>query len=142
METVLKETSSQGKSSKLKKWLSGSLIILVLVLGGFVYFHYFFVFGTGVKSGQLNYVVHKGYIFKTYEGKLIQAGFNNSNSRDANSTIVQSNQFEFSISKKAVADSLMLLGGREVDLGYIEYKNAVPWRGNSKYVVDRIVAVK
>ena len=30
-------------------------------------------FGEGVKSGELNYVVYKGLVFKTYEGKLIQS---------------------------------------------------------------------
>ena len=50
-------------------------LIAVLVIAGVIYFQYFFVFGEGVKAGELNYMVHKGYIFKTYEGKLIQAGF-------------------------------------------------------------------
>ena len=137
METV----SKGGLSPNIKKWILISLTILLLVFSGFVYFRYFFVFGTGVKSGQLNYVVYKGYVFKTYEGKLIQAGYNNSNSRDA-STLIQSNQFEFSVADKAVADSLMLYGGREVDLSYKEYKAAIPWRGYSRFVVDKIIAVK
>ncbi len=136
------ETDSTGKKSGFKKWIRNIIIVLVIALAGFVYIHYFFVLGTGVKAGELNYVVHKGYVFKTYEGKLIQSGFNNSNSNIKNQTVVQSNQFEFSISDKAIADSLMLCGGREVELHYKEYKGAVPWRGYSKYVVDRIVAVK
>ena len=52
----------------------GSLI-LILVLTGFIYFKFYFVFGEGVKAGELNFVVRKGYIFKTYEGRAIQAGF-------------------------------------------------------------------
>ena len=52
----------------------GSLI-LVLVLPGFIYFKFYFVFGEGVKAGELNFVVRKGYIFKTYEGRALQAGF-------------------------------------------------------------------
>ena len=50
-------------------------LILVLVLTGFIYFKFYFVFGEGVKAGELNFVVRKGYIFKTYEGRAIQAGF-------------------------------------------------------------------
>ena len=51
-------------------------IVLILILSGavFVGIRYYYPFGEGVKVGQLNYVVKKGIIFKTYEGKLIQAG--------------------------------------------------------------------
>jgi hypothetical protein len=50
-------------------------IVLLLILVGFFYFRFYFVFGEGVKAGELNYMVYKGYVFKTYEGKLIQRGF-------------------------------------------------------------------
>ena len=138
------EILSTEKKSVFKKWMRNILIMLVIVLAGFIYFHYFFVLGKGVKAGELNYVVNKGYVFKTYEGKLIQTGFNNSSSIAAKGgpSIVQSNQFEFSIADKAVADSLMRCGGREVELSYKEYIAPVPWRGYSKYVVDKIIAVK
>ena len=138
------ETLSTEKKSTFKKWTRNILILLVIALAAFIYFRYFFVFGSGVKAGELNYVVNKGYVFKTYEGKLIQSGFNNSSSINTKGapSIVQSNQFEFSIADKAVADSLMRCGGREVELSYKEYIAPVPWRGYSKYVVDKIIAVK
>ena len=50
-------------------------IILALALAGFIYFRFYFVFGDGVKAGELNQFIYKGYVWKTYEGKLIQAGF-------------------------------------------------------------------
>lgn len=49
--------------------------IAVLALAAFIFFKFYFVFGEGVKAGELNFVVYKGYIFKTYEGRAIQAGF-------------------------------------------------------------------
>ncbi|MGO4877337.1 hypothetical protein ACEN2P_12100 [Pedobacter psychrotolerans] len=49
-------------------------VLLVIVIAAICYYRYFFVFGEGVKAGELNYVVKKGYLFKTYEGKLIQSG--------------------------------------------------------------------
>ena len=49
-------------------------ITIAAVLAAAAYFRFFFVFGEGVKSGELNYVVYKGVLFKTYEGKLIQTG--------------------------------------------------------------------
>jgi uncharacterized protein YpmB len=123
---------------KGKKILNIFLVILVLVLVGFVYARYFFVVGEGVKSGQLNYVVHKGYLFKTYEGRLIQAGFKSSS---VTGTAIQSNEFIFSVGNKEIAEKLMLKGGKDVDLHYKEYMGTLPWRGYSKYVVDSIVVI-
>jgi len=57
------------KSKRFKKFMRRFLLLLILGLGIFIYFKYFYVFGDGVKSGHLNYAVKKGNIFKTYEGK-------------------------------------------------------------------------
>jgi hypothetical protein len=116
------------------------IILLLFILVGlllFFSFHYLFVFGDGVKSGELNYVVKKGYIFKTYEGKLIQSGL-----RSKSPGTVQSYEFEFSISDEAVAKRLMLSGGKQVELHYKEYKGALPWRGYSEFVVDSIITIQ
>ena len=59
------------KKKKKRKGLIWFIGILILALGIFTYVRYYYVFGTGVKSGELNYLVYKGVIFKTYEGKLI-----------------------------------------------------------------------
>ena len=58
----------------MRKTLWSIFFILLLVAAGFVYWKFYFVFGEGAKSGELNYLVKKGYVFKTYEGKLIQSG--------------------------------------------------------------------
>ena len=42
---------------------------------------------------------------------------------------------------KAVADSLMLCSGKQVELHYKEYNGMLPWRGMQHYIVDRIVSV-
>lgn len=60
------------KPTAMRQHLWKIILILVLVLGGVGYFRYYWVFGTGAKAGELNYVVHKGVLFKTYEGKMIQ----------------------------------------------------------------------
>ena len=61
-------------------------VIVALALSAFVYFKFYFVFGEGVKAGELNFVVHKGYVFKTYEGRVIQAGFSHMNSTSRSQT--------------------------------------------------------
>ena len=48
-----------------RKIIATASIIAVLLLAGFIYFKFYFVFGEGVKAGELNFVVRKGYVFKT-----------------------------------------------------------------------------
>ena len=131
--TDMKKYASVKRKSKVKTYI---LLFLIVALGVFIYVRYYFVFGTGVKSGELNYLVHKGVIFKTYEGKLIQTGF-----RADKPEGFQSNQFDFSVADKKVADQLMLASGKNVELHYKEYFAAIPWRGFTKYVVDSIIAI-
>ncbi len=116
-----------------KFWI---ILAIVLVAGALVfgYFRFYFVFGEGVKSGELNYVVYKGVLFKTYEGKLIQSGI-----RSKTAGSIQSYEFEFSVADKRLAEQLMLLGGRNIELHYKEYFGALPWRGFTKFVVDSII---
>ena len=59
----------------MKKFLIYFSIILVISLALFFYFRYTFVFGEGTKAGELNFFVKKGYVWKTYEGRLIQTGY-------------------------------------------------------------------
>ena len=122
---------------KIIGFISG---ILVLALAAFIFFKFYFVFGEGVKAGELNFVVYKGYVFKTYEGRAIQAGFGKG--KGTNPGMIQSYEFDFSITDKAVADSLMRCGGKTVELHYKEYLATLPWRGKQKYIVDRIVSVR
>ena len=109
------------------------LILLVLGFGIFFYVRYFWVFGAGTKAGTLNTFMNKGYVFKTYEGKIIQSGFK---------VNVQSNEFDFSVTKESVAQILLNNAGREVEVHYKEYFGAVPWRGMQKYVVDSVYQVR
>ena len=112
-------------------------ITIAAVLAAAAYFRFFFVFGEGVKSGELNYVVYKGVLFKTYEGKLIQTGIR---SKAAGS--IQSYEFEFSVENEALARELMLQGGKTLELHYKESFGALPWRGFTKFVVDSIITVR
>jgi hypothetical protein len=75
----------------------------------------------------------KGYVFKTYEGKIIQSGFKQN---------IQSNEFNFSVKKESVAQILLNNAGRDVEVHYKEYFGSLPWRGMEKYVVDSVYQVR
>ncbi|MDR0743146.1 MAG: hypothetical protein LBF05_02155 [Tannerella sp.] len=138
MESLLEQTDVVRQ--KGRRWRKIRNTIFRVVLLGFVIWggiRYYYPYAEGVKSGKLNYVVYKGVIFKTYEGKLIQAGFKSSESGEG----IQSNEFVFSVAKKEIAEKLMHAGGKTVELHYTEYFGAIPWRGYSRYIVDEIVSI-
>ena len=107
--------------------------IVILSLAVFIYWRFYFVFAEGTKAGQLNTFQRKGYLFKTYEGILIQSGFK------AN---VQSNEFEFSVTNDSIANKLLQNAGKEMELHYQRYFGILPWRGNNVYVVDSIYQIR
>jgi len=121
----------------MKKFLTIFIFIIVAGAGLFIYWKYFYVFGDGVKSGYLNYIVRKGDVFKTWEGKLIQEGIR---SKAAGS--IQSYEFEFSVVDDSVANILQMNSGKIFDLHYREYHGRVAWRGYTPFVVDRIVRIR
>lgn len=121
------------KSGKIWGWL---FFMLILALAVFLFVRYYYVFGSGVKSGELNYLVYKGVVFKTYEGKLIQTGF-----RADKPGGLQSNQFDFSVEDKVIAEKLMMASGKNVQLHYKEYFAPLPWRGFTKFIVDSIIDI-
>lgn len=123
---------------KWKKFLGIAVFVLIAAGAGIFYFQYYFVVAEGVKNGQLNYFTYKGYIFKTYEGRLIQVGIRPGVSGQG----VQSNDFVFSVDDEKVAKRLEVLSGKELQLHYREYNKSLPWRGYSKYVVDSIISAK
>lgn len=134
----MEEYSGKPKKRGIgKKIFTILTIIVVLAAASFVFFKFYFVFGSGVKAGELNLFVYKGYVFKTYEGRIIQAGYNSKNS---NATI-QSNEFNFSVKDENVAKQLERCAGKFVELHYKEYLGTLPWRGMSKYVVDSVYSV-
>jgi len=116
-------------------WIIGLVLILILI--GVFYYRYYFVFGDGTKAGTMNYFVHKGYVFKTYEGRLIQSGI-----RTQPQGSVQSNEFMFSVTDPKVAEQLNKNAGAFLELHYKEYLHTLPWRGVSVFVVDSVISVK
>ena len=132
--------------NSFRKVIRWTLVLLLVAFAAFVAIRFYFVFGDGVKAGELNQFTLKGVVFKTYEGRLIQAGFKGANMGvvtygDSEGSGVGSYIFEFSVTNKEVAEELMRCSGKTVELHYKEYFGALPWRGMQKHIVDRVVAV-
>lgn len=120
-----------------KRIISILAVVFLLVFIGVFYYRYYFVFGDGTKAGTMNYFVHKGYLFKTYEGRLIQTGI-----RTPAQGNIQSNEFMFSVTDEKVAQKLNSSAGAYLELHYKEYLHTLPWRGVSNFVVDSVISIK
>ena len=115
-----------------------STTLVVAVLAAFIFFKFFFVYSEGVNEGDINYFQKEGFVFKTYEGKMIQTGVKSV--KGAQGTI-QSNEFKFSVESEKVAaqlNEMSNVGGR---LYWKRYLGTLPWRGNSEYVVDSVYSM-
>ena len=50
--------------------------------------------------------------------------------------------WDFSVTDTAVADSLLKLEGRDINLHYKEKMSVLFWRGDTRYIVERVVQVR
>lgn len=112
-------------------------IVILILLVSFYYYRFYYVFGDGTKAGTMNYFVHKGYMFKTYEGRLIQTGIKSPVQGN-----IQSNEFMFSVTDEKVAAQLNKNAGAYLEVHYKEYLHTLPWRGVSVFIVDSVLSVK
>lgn len=112
--------------------------LLLLGLAVFIYIKFFFVYSEGTNEGDINYFQREGFVFKTYEGKMIQTGYNSHNT----SATIQSNEFKFSVVDERVAEQIDSNSSRQIKLHWKRYLGILPWRGNSQFVVDSIISVK
>ena len=120
------------------KVLTTILSVLLLGLAIFVYVKFFFVYSEGTNEGDINYFQREGFVFKTYEGKMIQTGYNSHN----HSATIQSNEFKFSVVDERIAEQIDSNSSRQIKLHWKRYLGTLPWRGNSQFVVDSIISVK
>ncbi|HOW10460.1 MAG TPA: hypothetical protein PLX08_11735 [Bacteroidales bacterium] len=125
----------EGVVRKTRKVFRWTMYVLAVLLISFVYFKYFFTYSEGYRAGLLQKFSNKGLIFKTYEGELIL--ILNSVSSTSNVAIA-SEKFQFSVLKKDISPMFDTLQGRNVIVHYREKKGTVPWRGDSRYIVDSI----
>jgi hypothetical protein len=118
---------------KTKKVLKWTAFVIVIFLGIFIYWKYFYTYSEGYRAGLLQKFSSKGTIFKTYEGELILSSI--SSNQDVTLT---SEKFYFTVTNKEIVPQLDMLQGKMVILHYREKNGVVFWRGDSHYLVDSV----
>ena len=122
-----------ARRSWLKRFSRNFLIIFLLLLAALIYWKYFFTYSEGNRTGLLQKFSYKGTIFKTYEGELILSSI-----RSQNNVALASEKFFFSVRDKETAKKLENLQGNFITVHYKMKNGTLPWRGDSKYLVDSV----
>jgi hypothetical protein len=134
-----------NKKSSFKKYLIIVSLGILLILSGWMYYSYWFVYSEGTRVGILYKFSKKGTIFKTYEGEMLLPGIGNKKAGIGNMT---TNNFLFSVDDEVLAKKLMTLQGMELELHYKNFNKSLPWRGDNydnedgQYVVDQMIKIK
>jgi hypothetical protein len=120
-------------ASGFKRFVRWFTFILLVVLLLFGYWKYYYTYSDGYRSGLLQKLSHKGNIFKTYEGELVQRSI-----VSTNNVGIASEKFYFSVVNDSIAKMMQNFEGKNVKLHYKEKNGTLPWRGESRYLVDGI----
>lgn len=119
--------------SRFRRFRRNFIIILLLLLVVLAWWKYFFTYSEGNRTGLLQKFSYKGTLFKTYEGELILSSI-----RSQNNVALASEKFFFSVTDKSTAQKLENLQGHFITVHYSMKNGALPWRGDSKYLVDSV----
>jgi hypothetical protein len=135
------ESFGQKVKKTTTKIVKRILMVGVLLLAALLAFWQWGVYEKGVKAGKVLSVSEKGFLFKTYEGKLNLETFG---ALKGASPIAES--FDFSIEKgeEEVVKQLqeVALSGERVNLYFIKRYVRFPWRGDTNVFVNKVERLK
>jgi len=124
------------RPGKLRKFFIISL--LLILLAGFIYYIVCgLTYSEGTRSGILNKVSKKGFLFKTYEGEMSIGGMN-----AGEGTMIQMSSFVFSVSDRKIYDQLEKAQGHKVIVHYRQVIKNFFWQGETDYFIHGVEVLK
>ncbi len=123
-----------GTTKKIVK----RILIFGLIIGlAILAFFYWATYESGVMAGKVLRISEKGMIFKTHEGKLNLETFG---ALKGTSPIAESFDFSVEGSEAEVLKQLeeVALSGERVNLYFIKRYMTFPWRGDTKYFINKV----
>ena len=128
--------------AKATKKIVKRILVFIIILGlAVLAFLYWGVYESGVMAGKVLRVTQKGVVFKTYEGKLNLETFG---ALKGASPIAESFDFSVESGQKEVIKELeqVALSGERVNLHFIKRYTTFPWRGDTKYFIEKVERIK
>jgi len=131
------ENLSQRMVRKTKSFLKKLLLTILVVALATFSFLYWATYENGVMAGKVIRISEKGILFKTHEGKLNLETFG---ALRGTSPIAESFDFSVEGSQTEVISELqrVALSGERVNLYFKKRYMAFPWRGETKYFVNKV----
>ena len=116
---------------------------MIIVLVGLVImaFLYWGTYENGVMAGKVLRISEKGFVFKTYEGKLSLESFG---ALKGVSPVAETFDFSVESSEDTVIEQLneVALSGERVNLHFKKRFMSFPWRGETKYFITQVERTK
>lgn len=119
------------------KILKRILIFGIILAFAILAFLYWGSYETGVMAGKVLRISEKGFVFKTYEGKLSLESFG---ALKGVSPVAETFDFSVESDEKRVIEQLneVALSGERVNLHFKKRFMAFPWRGETKYFITQV----
>lgn len=123
------------ESMRIAKLIAALVVVLALLGIGY---YFFGNYSDGYRAGTVMKLSKKGLLFKTYEGELNLGMIMN----ESNNPVSVSNIWPFSVpaNNEETLKKLdtAMMSGKRAKLHYREKFIAVPWRGDTKYIVYKV----
>jgi len=119
------------------KWLKRIVVIAILLGLGVLAFAYWGVYEKGTMAGKVLRITEKGVVFKTYEGKISLESFG---ALKGVSPVAETFDFSIESDQTEVINQLqeVALSGERVNLHFVKRYVRFPWRGDTKYFVEKV----
>lgn len=110
------------------------LFILLLVFLGVLWFVSTGYYSSGDRAGTISKFSERGYVFKTFEGQLMEGGYSGETGS------LSPRYWDFSTKQDSVVNKIRqgLATGERVTLIYQEKFVRFPWNGDTKYIVTDV----
>ena len=115
----------------MKKIIIIGLLTLIVSLVGYFYINFNYPYSEGYRSGVVQKISKKGFIFKTYEGELVLIGNN-----------VSFEKFVFSIKNDSIANVMTSMEGKKVMLHYTQTIGKLSFFGDTNYFIDGVQMIQ
>jgi len=125
----------------IKKILKRILLFGILIALAIIAFLYWGTYESGVMAGKVLRISEKGFMFKTYEGKLSLESFG---ALKGVSPVAETFDFSVESSESQIIESLneVALSGERVNLHFKKRFMTFPWRGETKYFITQVERAK
>lgn len=122
------------QSNEIMRKFKIFLFIIFLVFLGVLWFVSTGYYSSGDRAGTISKFSERGYIFKTYEGQLMEGGYSGETGS------LSPRYWDFSTKEDSVVAKLRqaLSTGERVTLIYQEKFVKFPWNGDTKYIVTDV----